>query len=390
MFTSPSIRLNKYISESGICSRREADGFIEQGNVRLNGKRAQVGDRVMPGDVVKVNGQLIEARESEDFIFIALNKPVGIVSTTESSERDNIVDFVRHSTRIFPIGRLDKDSQGLIFLTNNGDLVNKILRAGNEHEKEYLVTVNKPIRDGFIEDMANGVPILGTKTKKCKVSQESPTSFKITLVQGLNRQIRRMCEHFGYDVVRLERLRIMNVSLKGLPVGEWRDLSEKEFKTLMATVESSSSETPAGRKSSQKKPPNKTVSQDASKQSRRKDSDSGAKQRGDGSAKPKAADGRKKTEDRNTSSGRGTGASSGRGTGTRTGTDKKKTGGRAAKKTTGRGQQNNPSKPSHSNSSSSKPSNSKPSYSKPGRSKSSHAKPSSSKPGRSKPSKPSR
>ena len=166
MLPSSSTRLNKYISESGICSRREADRFIEQGNVHINGRRASVGDRVSPGDVVKVNGQLIEAREAEDLIFIALNKPVGIVSTTESSEPDNIVDFVRHSVRIFPIGRLDKDSQGLIFLTNNGDLVNKILRAGNDHEKEYLVTVNKPVTKDFIEGMANGVPILGTKNQK--------------------------------------------------------------------------------------------------------------------------------------------------------------------------------------------------------------------------------
>ncbi len=258
MFNAPSTRLNKYISESGICSRRDADRFIEQGNVFLNGQRAQVGDRVSPGDVVKVNGQLIEPQEPEDFIFIVLNKPVGIVSTTESSERDNIVDFVRHSTRIFPIGRLDKDSQGLIFLTNNGDLVNKILRAGNDHEKEYLVTVNKPIRDDFIKGMGNGVPILGTQTKPCKVTQESQTVFRITLVEGLNRQIRRMCEYFGYDVVRLERVRIMNVSLKGLAVGDWRDLTQKELKVLLESIEHSSSEAPAGRKTSQKRSVNKT------------------------------------------------------------------------------------------------------------------------------------
>lgn len=251
-------RLNKYISESGICSRRDADRYIQQGNVYLNGKRAEVGSQVAPGDVVKVNGQLIEPREAEDFVFIALNKPVGIVSTTEGSERDNIVDFVKHSTRIFPIGRLDKDSQGLIFLTNNGDLVNKILRAGNNHEKEYLVTVNKPIRDDFIEGMSQGVPILGTMTKKCKVSKEAPTVLRITLVQGLNRQIRRMCEYFGYEVVRLERIRIMNVGLKGLPVGEWRDLTEKELKVLLAAVGSSPTEAPPQRKSSQKKAHNKS------------------------------------------------------------------------------------------------------------------------------------
>lgn len=252
MFNTSLIRLNKYISESGICSRREADRFIEQGNVYLNGKRAQIGDQVGVGDVVKVNGQRIEPREAEDMIFIALNKPVGIVSTTENSEKDNIVDFVRHTARIFPIGRLDKDSQGLIFLTSNGDVVNKILRAGNNNEKEYLVTVNKPIRADFIEGMSNGVPILGTMTKKCKVSLEAPTIFRITLVQGLNRQIRRMCEYFGYDVVRLERVRIMNIDLKGLSVGEWRDLTEKELKDMMAAVADSPANPPAGRKSSRK------------------------------------------------------------------------------------------------------------------------------------------
>jgi len=258
MFNTSLTRLNKYISESGICSRRDADRYIEQGNVFLNGKRAKIGDQVAAGDVVKVNGQLIEPRELEDMIFIALNKPVGIVSTTESSERDNIVDFVRHSVRIFPIGRLDKDSQGLIFLTNNGDLVNKILRAGNNHEKEYLVTVDKPITAEFIEGMSQGVPILGTMTKKCKVSQETPTVLRITLVQGLNRQIRRMCDFFGYDVVRLERVRIMNVDLKGLAVGDWRDLTEKELKVLLAAVEDSPTNLPAERKSSQKKPQKKS------------------------------------------------------------------------------------------------------------------------------------
>lgn len=235
-------RLNKYISESGICSRRDADRFIEQGNVFINGKRASVGEKVGPGDLIKVNGQLIDPPDKEDFQFIALNKPVGIVSTTEASERNNIVDFVNHSTRIFPIGRLDKDSQGLIFLTNNGDLVNKVLRAGNNHEKEYLVSVNKPITEAFIEGMSKGVPILGTMTKKCAVSKEAPTLFRITLVQGLNRQIRRMCEHFNYQVTKLERVRIMNVNLKGLAVGDWRDLTEKELSVLLKAVEDSSSE----------------------------------------------------------------------------------------------------------------------------------------------------
>lgn len=242
MLPDSSTRLNKYISESGICSRREADRYIEQGNVFINGKRATIGDQVNPGDVVKVNGQLIEPREAEDLVFIALNKPIGIVSTTEDSERDNIVDFVNHSKRVFPIGRLDKDSQGLIFLTNHGDLVNKILRAGNDHEKEYLVTVDKPVTDDFIRGMGAGVPILGTVTKKCKVKKEAPFVFRITLVQGLNRQIRRMCEHFGYEVTKLERTRIMNIGLSGLPLGEWRDLTDDELVALFKLIENSSSE----------------------------------------------------------------------------------------------------------------------------------------------------
>lgn len=242
MLADESMRLNKYISESGICSRREADRFIEQGHVFINGKRAGIGDQVFAGDLVKVNGQVIEAREADSLVFIVLNKPVGIVSTTEAGEKDNIIDFVNHSTRIFPIGRLDKDSQGLIFLTNHGDLVNKILRAGNDHEKEYLVTVDKPVTDEFIRGMGAGVPILGAITKKCKVKREAPFVFRITLVQGLNRQIRRMCEHFGFEVTKLERVRIMNVSLKGLPVGEWRDLTDDELIELFKLIEDSSSE----------------------------------------------------------------------------------------------------------------------------------------------------
>ncbi|MGP9497180.1 MULTISPECIES: 23S rRNA pseudouridine(2604) synthase RluF [unclassified Halomonas] len=233
-----STRINKYISESGLCSRREADRYVEQGNVWINGRRATTGDQVMAGDRVKVNGQEIEPQEEEDFILIALNKPVGIVSTTESSEKDNIVEFVKHGARIFPIGRLDKDSQGLIFLTNNGDLVNKILRANNNHEKEYQVTVNKPITEEFVEGMQKGVPILGQVTKKCQVKKVSTFVFTVTLVQGLNRQIRRMCEYFGYDVTQLIRTRIMNVSLKGLALGDWRDLTPKEVETIIALTES--------------------------------------------------------------------------------------------------------------------------------------------------------
>lgn len=256
------IRLNKYISESGICSRREADRFIEQGNVFINGKRAQIGDQVSFGDKVKVNGRDIEPRDADDLVFIALNKPVGIVSTTENAERDNIVDFVNHSERVFPIGRLDKDSQGLIFLTNNGDLVNKILRAGNNHDKEYVVTVNKPITEAFLTGMRAGVPMLGVITKKCKVEQLSTFVFKIVLVQGLNRQIRRMCEHFNFEVTKLERQSIMNVSLKGLPLGEWRDLDEEELSTLFKLIEHSSSEDKKSPKKAVKKPakkPNKSL-----------------------------------------------------------------------------------------------------------------------------------
>jgi len=242
MEISNSIRLNKYISQSGMCSRREADRFIDEGKVLINGKPAGVGAVVEVGDKVIVDGKVIEPRDEEKLVFVVLNKPRGIVSTTESSEKDNIVDYVGHSIRIFPIGRLDKDSQGLIFLTNNGDLVNKILRAGNNHEKEYIVTVDKPITDEFIRGMGAGVPILGTMTKKCKVSKESTNSFRITLIQGLNRQIRRMSEYFGYEVQKLDRVRIMNVDLKGLAVGDWRDLSDTELKSLLKMIEGSSSE----------------------------------------------------------------------------------------------------------------------------------------------------
>ena len=234
------MRLNKFISESGLCSRREADRLIERGVVIINGQKARVGDQVKAGDRVRVNGNELEPMQDEDIIFIALNKPVGVTSTTEENVRNNIVQFVNHSKRIFPIGRLDKDSQGLIFLTNAGDLVNKILRAGNNHEKEYLVTVNKPLTQTVITAMSNGVPMLGVTTKKCKVIMEGTNTFRIILVQGLNRQIRRMCEHFGYDVIKLERVRIMNIDLKGLPIGDWRDLTENEMKTIYSMLGESS------------------------------------------------------------------------------------------------------------------------------------------------------
>ncbi|MCX2576347.1 23S rRNA pseudouridine(2604) synthase RluF [Pedobacter sandarakinus] len=253
MKTSTATRLNKFISESGLCSRREADRFIEKGNVFINGKRAKIGDQVIAGDRVMVNGHNIEPKEESSFILLAFNKPVGITSTTESNVRDNIVDYVNHSERIFPIGRLDKDSSGLIFLTNNGDIVNKILRAGNNHEKEYLVTVNKPITDDFIFEMGNGVPILGVNTRKCKVRQISTFVFNIILIQGLNRQIRRMCEHFGYEVTKLERTRIMNINLKGIPPGEFRDLTEVEMNTILKSVAKSSSEATSKPKNTKKK-----------------------------------------------------------------------------------------------------------------------------------------
>jgi 23S rRNA pseudouridine2604 synthase len=242
MNTSANIRLNKFISESGLCSRREADRFIESGRVIINKRKAVIGDIVKPGDVVTVNGQQLEPRKGEELIFIALNKPTGITSTTELNVKGNIIHFVNHQQRIFPIGRLDKDSQGLIFLTNNGDLVNKILRAGNNHEKEYIVKVNKPLTEQVITAMAAGVPMLGVTTKKCKIELLTDTVFKIILVQGLNRQIRRMCEHFGYEVVKLERIRIMDIGLKGLQAGDWRDLTETELKSIFRLIANSTSE----------------------------------------------------------------------------------------------------------------------------------------------------
>ena len=242
MLNDKSTRLNKYIAQSGMCSRREADRFIENGQVKINRKKATVEDRVNPGDEVMVNGRIIEAEEAEPFVLIAFNKPEGVVSTTDSTERDNIVSYINYPTRIFPIGRLDKDSKGLILLTNDGDIVNKILRAGNNHEKEYLVTVDKPINEEFVKKMGDGVPILGMKTKKCKVEQVSSHVFKIILVQGLNRQIRRMCEHFNYQVKKLERTRIMHINLGELPLGEFRSVEGGELTKLSKLIANSSSE----------------------------------------------------------------------------------------------------------------------------------------------------
>ena len=232
-----TVRLNKYISESGFCSRREADKLIENGLVTIDGIKAEMGTKVSKGQVVKVNGKLIS--KEEDLVYIVLNKPVGVTCTTEHKVKGNIVDFVNHKKRIFPIGRLDKDSQGLILMTNDGDIVNKILRAGNNHEKEYIVTVNKPINDEFVRRMSNGIKILGQVTKKCYVRKEGPNTFRIILTQGLNRQIRRMCEALGFEVVKLKRIRIMNINLGELRMGEWRDLTYKELKKLNELISTS-------------------------------------------------------------------------------------------------------------------------------------------------------
>jgi len=237
MTKSDLIRLNKYISESGLCSRREADRFIELKNVTVNGKTAVLGDRVGPKDVVRVNGVVVKPRAKEDEIYILFNKPVGVTSTTDSADKDNIIKYIRYGERIFPVGRLDKDSQGLIILTSNGDIVNKILRAGNQHEKEYVVTVDKPLTEQFISSMSSGVPILGVNTKKCKIHAESKFVFRITLIQGMNRQIRRMCEHFGYNVLKLERVRIMNLSVKGIPLGDYREMKPQELAELKEMIE---------------------------------------------------------------------------------------------------------------------------------------------------------
>ena len=231
-------RINKYLSEIGLCSRREADRWIEQGRVTINGKKPEIGARVTKRSVIRVNGQIIESPD-DDHVYLAFNKPVGIVTTTDTQEQDNITDYLNYPRRIFPIGRLDKPSEGLLFLTSDGDIVNKILRAGNNHEKEYEVSVDKPITDDFIQKMGAGVPILGQVTKKCKVEQINTFTFKIILVQGLNRQIRRMCEHFGYNVQKLKRTRIMNISLD-VPAGQFRDLTEEELQQLFHLIKDSS------------------------------------------------------------------------------------------------------------------------------------------------------
>jgi len=228
-------RINKYLSEVGYCSRRAADKLIEQKRVTINGKVPEMGTKIGPEDEVHVDGELISAPKDKP-VYIAFNKPIGIVCTTDTGvEKDNIIDFIKYPTRIFPIGRLDKPSEGLIFLTNDGDIVNKILRARNNHEKEYIVTVDKPITKEFIRQMGNGVPILDTITRKCHVEQIGVVKFKIVLTQGLNRQIRRMAEHLGYRVRELKRIRIMNISLD-VPIGKWRDLTSEELEEINRLV----------------------------------------------------------------------------------------------------------------------------------------------------------
>ncbi len=231
-------RLNKFIGETGFCSRREADKLIEDGRVTINGNVPELGTKVGPDDEVRIDGKLIREK-NEKMVYLAFNKPVGIECTTNLEVQGNIVDFINYPKRIFPIGRLDKASEGLIFMTNDGDIVNKILRARNNHEKEYTVTVDRPITDRFIERMGNGVPILDTVTRKCKVEQISKYTFKIILTQGLNRQIRRMSEYLGYEVTALKRIRIINISLD-LPVGRYRDLTDAEIKELNQLIEPSS------------------------------------------------------------------------------------------------------------------------------------------------------
>lgn len=231
-------RINKFLSESGFCSRREADKLLEDGRITINGVVPEMGTKVSPRDEVRVDGKLIREK-TEKPIYLAFYKPVGIECTTNLNVRDNIVDYINYPERIFPIGRLDKASEGLIFMTNDGDIVNKILRARNNHEKEYIVTVNRPITDRFIERMSNGIPILETVTRHCKVAQISQYVFKIVLTQGLNRQIRRMCEYLDYEVVALKRTRIINISLD-IHVGRYRNLTDEEVLELNALIESSS------------------------------------------------------------------------------------------------------------------------------------------------------
>ncbi|MBB3113789.1 23S rRNA pseudouridine2604 synthase [Paenibacillus phyllosphaerae] len=229
------MRINKFISETGVCSRREADKLVESGRVTINGQVAELGSQAEHGDDVRIDGNRIGEQKSH--VYIALNKPVGITSTTEEHVEGNIVDFVGHKERIFPIGRLDKDSEGLILMTNDGDIVNKILRAEGKHDKEYIVTVDRPVTPRFVQAMSEGVHVLGSMTLPCTVKQEGDRVFRIILNEGRNRQIRRMCSAFGYQVRKLKRVRIMNIELGSLATGKWRDLSAEELKQLFADLD---------------------------------------------------------------------------------------------------------------------------------------------------------
>ncbi|QMT17128.1 23S rRNA pseudouridine(2604) synthase RluF [Planococcus maritimus] len=230
------MRINKFLSETGITSRRGADKFIDAGRVEINGQKAELGSKVEPDDEVRVDGKLVQQPERA-YVYLALNKPVGITSTTERHIEGNIVDFINHPERIFHIGRLDKDSEGLILMTNDGDIVNEILRAEHEHEKEYIVTVDKPVTDDFLKHMASGVEILDTVTLPAKAERVAKHVFKLTLQQGLNRQIRRMCSALGYEVKRLQRIRIMNIRLGNMKAGEWRDLTQEEKQELFRQLD---------------------------------------------------------------------------------------------------------------------------------------------------------
>lgn len=234
-------RINKYLSEIGFCSRREADRLLEDGRVTIDGKLPELGTKVMPGQKVCVDGKPVKGGDKP--VILAVNKPVGIVCTTTKVEKDNIVDFINYKTRVYPVGRLDKSSEGLILMTNMGEMVNKIMRAGNYHEKEYIVSVNQDITDDFLRQMSTGVPILETVTRPCKVEKLGRRKFRIILTQGLNRQIRRMCEYLGYRVVYLKRVRIMNIKLGDLKTGEYRELTPKEMAELMRLTKDSSNET---------------------------------------------------------------------------------------------------------------------------------------------------
>lgn len=263
------VRINKYLGDAGVCSRREADKFIEQGKVTIDGIIAEMGSRVFPGQKVTFNGK--ELKKQEEQVLIAFYKPVGIVCTTDTREPDNVIDYLNYGKRIYPIGRLDKDSEGLLLLTNDGDIVNKILRAGNHHEKEYLVTVNKPLTPEFLKGMAGGVPILDTVTKPCTIEQTGKCSFKIILTQGLNRQIRRMCEYFDYRVLSLKRVRIMHIQLGHLKPGTYRNLSEGELERLQTVLKNSSGLPAAVEKQLKREQNAKTVNRDATKKQAEKE-----------------------------------------------------------------------------------------------------------------------